>query len=156
MKHLFLVVPNTIEAEDGRLRSDHGFLRGRARRKSLFTNKRTAVDVPSLHLFGYGADRVPRARGSRSGLPLPCKRGHQITGDSYSRDPTGECAGVALLQWSGRSDRPEAGQRAVRWAVSAVMRADASPVGDPTRELEDWWPATARASEPGHITPWSG
>ena len=51
---------------------------------------------------------------------------------------------------------PRPDQRAVRWAVSAVMRADASPVGDPTRELEDWWPAKALASEPGHITPWSG
>ncbi|MEW1952305.1 hypothetical protein [Terrabacter sp. NPDC080008] len=67
VQHLFLVVPNTIEAEDGTLRSDQAFLRCSARLGSFFQNSRTEVDVLSVHLFGYGANPVPRRTSPRTG-----------------------------------------------------------------------------------------
>lgn len=66
VKHLFLIVPNTIEDEGGKPRSDQAFVRCRARLGSFFANKRTEVDVLSLHLFGYGADPVARRRRASS------------------------------------------------------------------------------------------
>lgn len=66
-QHLFLVVPNTIEAESGKPRSDQAFLRCSARLGSFFKDRRTEVDVWSLHLFGYGADPLPRARKHAAG-----------------------------------------------------------------------------------------
>ena len=60
LQHLFLVVPNTIEDERGKPRSDQAFIRCTARLGSFFKDERTEVDVLSVHLFGYGADPVPR------------------------------------------------------------------------------------------------
>ena len=61
-QHLFLVVPNTIEAETGKLRADQAFVRCSARLGSFFKDRRTAIDVWSVHLFGYGKDRIGRSR----------------------------------------------------------------------------------------------
>lgn len=66
VQHLFLVVPNSIEDEAGNPRSDQAFIRCSARLGSFFADSRTEVDVLSLHLFGYGADPIPRRRGDRS------------------------------------------------------------------------------------------
>lgn len=63
-QHLFLVVPNSIENEAGEPRSDQAFVRCSARLGSFFKDRRTEVDVWSVHLFGYGAN--PVARGSRA------------------------------------------------------------------------------------------
>lgn len=64
-QHLFMVVPNSIEDEDGKPRSDQAFLRCSARLGSFFKSRRTEVDVWSLHLFGYGADPQPRSSRRR-------------------------------------------------------------------------------------------
>jgi hypothetical protein len=66
-QHLFLVVPNSIEDERGNPRSDQAFLRCSARLQSFFINRRTEVDVWSVHLFGYGPSPAPRSKRSTSG-----------------------------------------------------------------------------------------
>jgi hypothetical protein len=62
VQHLFLVVPNSINDEKGAPRSDQAFLRSTARLSSFFRDCRTEVDVLSVHVFGYGPERVRQAQ----------------------------------------------------------------------------------------------
>lgn len=52
VNHLFLVVPNELFNESGAVR-ERPFPKVVRRMGSFFTSQRTAVDVVSVHVFGY-------------------------------------------------------------------------------------------------------
>lgn len=94
VQHLFLVVPNTIEDQHGKPRSDQAFLRSSARLGSFFKDARTQVDVLSLHLFGYGADPAVKRRETKV---TPSIAG----GDERFLNPDGSDAGDAASRPAG-------------------------------------------------------